>query len=245
MPELPEVETVKNILKEMTLGKTIKSVDVLRQQTIEGDSKEFSKSLLNETITDFGRVGKFIIFYLTNNKVMISHLRMEGKYFLKNESEKITKHDMVVFHFNDGTKLLYNDTRRFGKMLLSTEQQYMNVPPLNNVGPDPFMLENAKILQKAMRSTFSTILENADENPAIYLKELKDAEVFDGYDVSKMQRVNLIETGIIDATKVVRSSLQAATSIAGLVLTTNVVITQDPEEKSGINITGMMSPNVM
>jgi len=103
----------------------------------------------------------------------------------------------------------------------------------------------AKILQKAMRSTFSTILENADENPAIYLKELKDAEVTDGYDVAKMQRVNLVESGIIDATKVVRSSLQAATSIAGLVLTTNVVITQDPEEKSGINITGMMAPGMM
>ena len=60
-----------------------------------------------------------------------------------------------------------------------------------------------------------------------------------------MERVNLVESGIIDATKVVRSSLQAATSIAGLVLTTNVVITQDPEEKSGINITGMMAPGVM
>lgn len=102
-----------------------------------------------------------------------------------------------------------------------------------------------KILQKAMRSTFSTILENADENPAIYLKELKDAEITDGYDVAKMKRVNLVEAGIIDATKVVRSSLQAATSIAGLVLTTNVVITQDPEEKSGINITGMMAPGMM
>lgn len=103
----------------------------------------------------------------------------------------------------------------------------------------------AKILQKAMRATFSTILENADENPAIYLKELKEAEITDGYNVASMKRVNLVEAGIIDATKVVRSSLQAATSIAGLVLTTNVVITQDPEEKSGINITGMMAPGVM
>lgn len=106
-------------------------------------------------------------------------------------------------------------------------------------------LIGAKILQKAMRATFSTILENADENPAIYMKELKDAEVTDGYDVAKMERVNLVDAGIIDATKVVRSSLQAATSIAGLVLTTNVVITQDPEEKSGINITGMMAPGMM
>ena len=103
----------------------------------------------------------------------------------------------------------------------------------------------AKILQKAMRSTFSTILENADENPAIYIKELKDADIVDGYNVATMKRVNLVEAGIIDATKVVKGALQAASSIASLILNTNVVITQDPEEKSGINITGMMAPGMM
>lgn len=152
MPELPEVETVKNILKEMTLGKTITSVDVLRQQTIDGDSKEFAKSLINETISDFGRVGKFIIFYLTNNKVMISHLRMEGKYFLKDEKEKITKHDLVVFHFNDGTKLIYNDTRRFGRIKLSSLEDYMKEEPLSKVGPDPFMMKDSKLLEKAFKN---------------------------------------------------------------------------------------------
>lgn len=152
MPELPEVETVKNVLAELTLGKKITSVDVLRAQTILGNAEEFANKLANQTIINFSRIGKHIIFHLTNDLVIVSHLRMEGKYFLKNESEKITKHDMVVFHFNDGTKLLYNDTRRFGKMLLSIEQQYMNVPPLNNVGPDPFMMKDATRLQKAYKS---------------------------------------------------------------------------------------------
>lgn len=146
MPELPEVETVKNILKELTLGKTISGVDVLRKQTIEGDSEQFTKKLLNQKIIDFERIGKFIIFHLTNENVLISHLRMEGKYFLKNESEKITKHDLVVFHFSDNTKLVYNDTRRFGRMSLENEKSYKIVSPISNVGPDPFMLENANSL---------------------------------------------------------------------------------------------------
>ena len=152
MPELPEVETVKNVLKELTLGKKIKSVDVLRKQTIEGDADLFATSLANETISDFGRVGKFIIFYLTNNKVMISHLRMEGKYFLKDEKEKLTKHDLVVFHFTDGTKLLYNDTRRFGRIKLSSKEDYMKEGPLSKVGPDPFMMKDSKILEKAFKN---------------------------------------------------------------------------------------------
>lgn len=152
MPELPEVETVKNVLKELTLGKTIKSVDVLRKQTIENDVGEFTKYLVNETIIDFGRVGKFIIFYLTNNKVLISHLRMEGKYFLKDEKEKLTKHDLVVFHFSDGTKLLYNDTRRFGRIKLSSLEDYMKTEPLSKVGPDPFMMKDSKLLEKAFKN---------------------------------------------------------------------------------------------
>lgn len=152
MPELPEVETVKNILKEMTLGKKIKSVNVLRKQTIEGDADLFASSLINETISDFGRVGKFIIFYLTNKKVMISHLRMEGKYFLKDEKEKLTKHDLVVFHFIDGTKLVYNDTRRFGRIKLSSLEDYMKEEPLSKVGPDPFMMKDSKLLEKAFKN---------------------------------------------------------------------------------------------
>lgn len=152
MPELPEVETVKNVLKELTLNKTIKSVDVLRDQTIDGNVTIFKKSLQNQTILDFKRVGKFIIFILTNNLVLISHLRMEGKYFLKDENEKITKHDLVVFHFVDGTKLLYNDTRRFGRIKLSNIDEYMITEPLNKVGPDPFMMNDASRLEKAFKN---------------------------------------------------------------------------------------------
>lgn len=152
MPELPEVETVKNVLKELTLNKTIKNVEVLRKQTIDGDADIFVKTLPGKTIIDFGRVGKFIIFFLTDNKVMISHLRMEGKYFLKNESEKITKHDLVIFHFTDGTKLIYNDTRRFGRINLSSLEDYMKTEPLSKVGPDPFMMKDSKILEKAFKN---------------------------------------------------------------------------------------------
>lgn len=152
MPELPEVETVKNILKELTLEKTITSVDVLRDKTIDGNVALFKKSLQNQTILGFERVGKFIIFKLSNDLVLISHLRMEGKYFLKDENAKITKHDLVVFHFSDGTKLIYNDTRRFGRIKLSNENECMVTEPLNNVGPDPFMMNNASRLEKAFKN---------------------------------------------------------------------------------------------
>lgn len=101
-----------------------------------------------------------------------------------------------------------------------------------------------KILQKAMLSPFRTILENADQSPDICMAELKDEEMSQGYNVATMERVNLIDAGIIDAAKVTRCALQAASSIASLILTTNVVITQDPEEK-GMTANFNMAPGLM
>ena len=152
MPEFPEVHVVIEKLKLKTLGKTIKSVEVFRKQTIEGDPIEFTNKLKGATLKDIEQVGKFLVFHFDNKQVMISHLRMEGKYFFKEESAPYGKHDLVVFHFVDNTKLIYNDTRRFGRMSIESESNYLDVPPLNNVGPDPFKMKDASLLEKAFKN---------------------------------------------------------------------------------------------
>ena len=152
MPEFPEVNVVIKKLELRTLGRTIKSVEVLREQTIEGDVDHFKKTLEGATISSFEQVGKFIVFHLSNKHVIISHLRMEGKYFFKEENAPLTKHDLVVFHFVDDTKLVYNDTRRFGRMSVESESNYRDVPPLCNVGPNPFEMKDASLLEKAYKN---------------------------------------------------------------------------------------------
>ena len=91
---------------------------------------------------------------------------------------------------------------------------------------------------------FKTILSNADQSPDVFMAELADAPIDEGYNVATMEKVNLVEAGIIDAAKVTRCALQAASSIASLILTTNVVITQDPEEK-GLQANFNMMPGLM
>ena len=152
MPEFPEVNVVIKKLEMRTLNKTIKSVEVLREQTIEGSVEEFKKDLIGATIIDFEQVGKFIVFHLSNEKVIISHLRMEGKYFFREENSPLGKHDLVVFHFIDDTKLVYNDTRRFGRMSVENISNYKDVPPLNNVGPNPFEMKDASHLEKSYKN---------------------------------------------------------------------------------------------
>lgn len=152
MPELPEVETIVGILNRLVDGKTIDHVQIKRKQTIDCDTDFFVDSLKNQTIKNITRIGKFIIFHLTNDVVMISHLRMEGKFFLKEKNTPLNKHDLVIFYFKDGTFLTYNDTRRFGRMVVDKESTYMSNKPICNVGPDPFMLNDEKLLAKAFQN---------------------------------------------------------------------------------------------
>ena len=109
--------------------------------------------------------------------------------------------------------------------------------------PNDDQMIGLKILSSAMKAPFKTILENAGYSSEVYLAELSKEKMEIGYNVATMEKVNLVDGGIIDAKKVVRSALQAASSIAGLVLTSSVVITEDPVEKSnGITLNASAMP---
>ena len=79
MPELPEVETVKRVLLPIVKGRTITKIEVNRKSIVNSLENEFVFYYTNEKFLDISRKGKFLIFHLTNNKVLISHLRMEGQ----------------------------------------------------------------------------------------------------------------------------------------------------------------------
>ena len=138
MPELPEVETVKETLKKKVLNKIIKDVRVIYPNIIENvDSNTFISNLKNQTIIDITRRGKWLIFHL-NDYYLLSHLRMEGKYFLKESSEETTKHQHIIFDFTDNTSLRYNDTRKFGRMYLTTKDKLEELKPIQELGLEPW-----------------------------------------------------------------------------------------------------------
>lgn len=139
MPELPEVETIRRTLEKLVLNKEIKDVSIYWPKIIKhpDDTEQFRTILVNESIERIGRCGKFLLFYLTNY-VLISHLRMEGKYRVVPNDEVIDKHTHVIFHFTDGTELRYNDVRKFGTMHVYKIGEEFKQKPLNQLGPDPF-----------------------------------------------------------------------------------------------------------
>lgn len=145
MPELPEVETVKETLKPIIIGNKITKIDVLRPSIIEGDINKFVSGLINETFLDITRYGKYLFLHLTNDKVIISHLRMEGKYFEYLEEENNSKFARVVFHLSNAHKVCYDDSRCFGRLKLSSEATYLKEKEIAKLGPEPFDADYIKI----------------------------------------------------------------------------------------------------
>lgn len=138
MPELPEVETVKETLKRKVLNKKIVEVIVRYDGIIEYPSvNEFTINLKEQTIKDITRLGKWLIFELSDY-YLLSHLRMEGKYFLKDNKLEYTKHEHVIFKFSDNTDLRYQDTRKFGKMLLVDKDKLYEARPIKELGLEPW-----------------------------------------------------------------------------------------------------------
>lgn len=79
-----------------------------------------------------------MLFHL-DHYVMVSHLRMEGKYGLHQADEPDDKHVHVVFHMTDGTQLRYRDVRKFGTMHLFAPGEELNALPLSQLGTNPMM----------------------------------------------------------------------------------------------------------
>ena len=152
MPELPEVETVKNVLIPIVKNRKILKIDVLRAGQIEGNVNEFISNLQWQTFLDVSRIGKYLIFHLTNELVMLSHLRMEGKYYELLESDKDSKYARVVFHLDNGHKLCYDDSRCFGVLKLSSEATYKQDEMIAKLGPEPFYIDDVKPLMKKVKN---------------------------------------------------------------------------------------------
>ncbi|MCL2065265.1 MAG: DNA-formamidopyrimidine glycosylase [Candidatus Cloacimonetes bacterium] len=117
MPELPEVETIKRDLEKQVLGKEICDMRILLPRAFENLHNTDVKGIINQ----ISRIGKYLIIKINNlsgiDFLIVIHLRMTGKLIYHHSSKGFDeKHTRVVFLFNDGACLIFNDVRTFGKI---------------------------------------------------------------------------------------------------------------------------------
>lgn len=141
MPELPEVEIVKNTLKELIVGKIIGEIEIIYPKIIRtpSDTDIFKLLLEGKELVTIDRKGKYLLF-IFDDITLVSHLRMEGKYLYKTpiEAEQIyDKHTHIVFTNTDGSQLRYHDVRKFGTMDLVWNHELSSFFPLTKLGQEP------------------------------------------------------------------------------------------------------------
>jgi formamidopyrimidine-DNA glycosylase len=165
MPELPEVETVARTLNELVAGKTIRAVTVRLPRIIRRpeEPEAFAAALEGRTIKSIHRRGKFLRFVL-DDLVLVSHLRMEGRYGVCPSDEPVEKHTHVLFHLTDGTDLRYRDVRQFGTMHLFRPGEEFEQPPLSKLGLEPledgFTVEALRRLLRRRKAPIKPLLLN-------------------------------------------------------------------------------------
>lgn len=139
MPELPEVETVRKNLEPLLVNHKIIAVRIFLNKIIkEPDINAFKNKIINQTFKAVKRKAKLLIFEF-DDEVLLSHLRMEGKYYYQQNNEDVDwKHVLLVFNLDNGYQLRYHDTRRFGTFHLQTKDQYRTLKPYINIGPEPW-----------------------------------------------------------------------------------------------------------
>lgn len=135
MPELPEVQTVLDTLAVQIKDLKIEDIIIKYKPIVNVNANEFKKALIGQHFSNFKRRGKYLLFEM-DDITLVSHLRMEGKYYIKKHSEKVDKHTHVIFKLNKGIDLRYNDVRKFGRFELMDKKD--NYEVFKNLGPEPF-----------------------------------------------------------------------------------------------------------
>ncbi|MDO8535432.1 MAG: chaperonin GroEL [Candidatus Omnitrophota bacterium] len=101
----------------------------------------------------------------------------------------------------------------------------------------------ADIVKRALEEPIRTIANNAGQEGSVVVQKVKEMKTNEGYDADKDTYCDMIQAGIIDPKKVTRSALQNAASIAALMITTETIVTDIPEEEKGpMGMPGGMPP---
>jgi formamidopyrimidine-DNA glycosylase len=138
MPELPEVESVRQSLAAVVLKDTIEAVDVYLPKMVKTHAvNDFKKTLKDQTIKAVHRRGKHLIVELSDHLLMV-HLRMEGKFFITPTPQEKNKHEHLRFYLKSGRVLTYEDVRTFGTFHLYDKVAFTTLPPLLKAGLEPF-----------------------------------------------------------------------------------------------------------
>jgi len=163
MPELPEVETIVKELRNEISGDIISTVEIFRRNPIiQGDLDKFKLELKDKEFLDVTRRAKYIIFHLRPKSFLIAHLRMTGKFIVRDKLVEPSRYTRAWFILKSGRILIFEDIRCFGT--LEIQKKLDNSKSLLKLGIEPLSKEMnprffLKKLSKSNREIKSVLLD--------------------------------------------------------------------------------------
>lgn len=138
MPELPEVETIVCELRNKIIGKKIKEIEIKSKKSFSGNKKR----ILGKRINKIQRRAKIIIFQIDSIN-LACHLKMTGQLiFCKKGKTGSDRFCRVIIYFSDGSRLLFNDLRKFGWLKIISNQEREKL--VGGFGIEPFTKDFTK-----------------------------------------------------------------------------------------------------
>lgn len=203
MPELPEVETLKRELAKVLPGRQIKSVEILWWKTVSPLSpEEFIKQVIGKKITGISRRAKMLFIDFADTTALAVHLKMTGQLIFEPKKGRAisgghpdqalakkqpTKHTRLFFLFKDGSRLFFNDLRKFGWIRLVDDSQIkrltapIGIEPLSKIFTDQALSDifkrfpNRTIKKILLDQTLVAGLGNIYVDEACFLAKLLPA----------------------------------------------------------------------
>ncbi len=145
MPELPEVETVKEGIAPAMAGKVIEKAEVNRPDLRWPFPDNMAARLNGKRVLGLRRRSKYILVDLDSGETLLIHLGMSGRMLVSGVTigefhhphPTPAKHDHVVFHMESGARITFNDARRFGAMDLMPTAAQEDHWLIRDIGPEP------------------------------------------------------------------------------------------------------------
>ena len=142
MPELPEVEHVVRALRAAITGRRIISAELkLARIAPEASASQFKRNLRGALVRQVTRRGKYILIELDNNRVLLTHLRMTGKFVSLTLDQSLPRHAHVIFYLDDDRRLVFCDMRQFGRMIVVATSRLGKNRQLRELAPEPLSKE--------------------------------------------------------------------------------------------------------
>lgn len=219
MPELPEVETVCRGLAKALPGHTIADVQQNRKD-LRIPFPAGLKALTGHKVKEIGRRAKYILVTLSGGQTLIIHLGMSGSLILHDKAAKYApaKHDHLVLTLDNGTRIVFNDPRRFGLVDLADTSKILQHRFFLHLGPEPFdkVFSAAYLAKKLAGKKIAVKLAIMDQTVVVGVGNIYVAEALfkSGIDPTRAAH-SLTLAEIKKLVTAIRSTLKAAIDAGG------------------------------